>query len=137
MPVRIGGLAAPVMKRWGRPLTFTLSDVSTFRGSGFVQSSMQSSLHEALSNGHIVPSCRGGLGYHGPQAFSKQTLVTDGERVGMLCELISLTGMGAGSHPKGLHPRVLSPLWTAQAPTSTVAMLAYLIPALAKEPIWV
>ena len=58
---------------------------------------MQSSLRETLSHGHVVSSCRGSLGYHGPQAFPEETLVVDGEGVGLLHQLISLMGKGAGS----------------------------------------
>ena len=60
----------------------------------------------------------------------KQTLVTDGERVGVLCQLISLVWMGMVYDPKG---REQHPLWTALAPTSAMANMAYLMPALVKD----
>ena len=85
------------MKRWGRSLTFPLSAVLTLGGSGFVQSS----LHEALSHGCIVPSFGDCLGNHIPQAFPRLWLLMG--RVCVFCQLISLAGMGTGSDSKDLR----------------------------------
>ena len=39
------------------------------------------------------------LDYHGLQAFPEQTLVADGDGVGMLGQLVSLLRMDADPHP--------------------------------------
>ena len=89
---------------------------------------MQASLHKAFRHGRTISGCRGSLGYHTLEASPKQPMVTKEDSVGILCQHISLVALGIGSQPEGLRP-----LWTALAPTSTVAMLAYLTPALARE----
>ena len=62
------------------------------------------SLHKAFHHGHIVSGCRGGLSHQGLQASPKQTLVAEGDGIGLFHQHPSLVALGTGSHPEGLCP---------------------------------
>ena len=138
----------------GEVTSFELADWRFFAQKGGVEPSLflfwlalalwdggsgsgQASLNKPVSHSRIGPGCGCDLGHNSLQALPKQTVGPDGKGVGMLCQLISLAGLGTGAYPQGLCPKGTESTLDCPTPTYTIAILAKLTPALAREATWV
>ena len=90
--------------------TLIASLAAVFTPKGFRV--VQASLHKAFCHGRIISGSRGGLSNHSFKAFPKQTLVAQGDSVGILCQHISLVALGTRLVPtlRACARRVWSPL---------------------------